>query len=270
MFTHLNRIDHCFNDLRSKGQKAFVAYIAAGDPDLTVTEKLARSFERIGVDILELGVPFSDPLADGVVNQLAADRALKSGTSLTKILQTVKKLRSKGLQIPIVLFTYFNPIHRYGLEKFVQDAARAGVDGVLNLDLPPEESDSYSKLMEKAGLHLIYLIAPTTLSSRLRSIARESRGFIYYVSREGVTGMQKSIHQGIVPRVNEIRRHTKVPIVVGFGISNPEQARQAAYAADGCVVGSAIVKRVGELSKKSSLVPQVTHFVFSLIKPLRR
>ena len=270
MSSNFNRLTEKVKQVKRKKQKLFCAYITLGYPNVSTTEKLILSLDKAGVDILELGFPFSDPLADGVVNQLAADRALKSGTTLKKILHMIKKLRSKGLQIPIVLFTYFNPIHRYGLEKFAQDAAQAGVDGVLNLDLPPEESDSYSELMEKAGLHPIYLIAPTTSSSRLHSMAQKSRGFIYYVSREGVTGMQKSIHQGILSRVNEIRRHTKVPIVVGFGISNPKQVRQVAYAADGCVVGSAIVKRVGEFGKKSSLVSQVTCFVSSLIKPLRR
>lgn len=260
----LNRIDSCFAALRRVRKKAFVAYITAGDPHLTATERLAESFENIGVDLLELGIPFSDPLADGVVNQLAADRGLKSGTTLSGVLKTVRRLRRKGLKMPIVLFTYFNPIHAYGVKRFVRDAAKAGVDGVLNLDLPPEESTDWSVEMEKAGLYPIYLIAPTTNVSRIRVIARQARGFIYYVSREGVTGMRKNLADDLAARIREIRRHTKVPVVVGFGVSSAKQAKQAASAADGCVVGSAIVHRIGELGKKPSLVPQVTRWVASL------
>ena len=268
--SHLNRIDACFAALRAARRKAFVAYITAGDPNLKTTAQLAHSFERAGVDILELGVPFSDPLADGVVNQLAAERALKSGTTLKDILDLVASLRRRGVKMPLVLFTYFNPIHRYGATIFVRDAARAGVDGVLNLDLPPEESASYSALMERAGLHPIYLISPTTPPSRIARIARKARGFIYYVSREGVTGMREKLAGGIVSRIREIRRHTKAPVVVGFGISTPQQVRRTAGVADGCVVGSAIVHRIGEMKKKTSLVPQVTRFVASLAAPLKK
>jgi len=260
----LNRIDACFSALRAAGRKAFVAYITAGDPNLKITAQLARSFERVGVDILELGVPFSDPLADGVVNQLAAERALKSGTTLKGILDLVAGLRRQKMKMPLVLFTYFNPIHCYGIEKFARDAARAGMDGVLNLDLPPEESDSWFVLMQQVGLHPILLISPTTPPPRIARIARKARGFIYYVSREGVTGMQKNLAGGIVSRIREIRRHTKAPVVVGFGISTPQQVRQAAGVADGCVVGSAIVHRIGEIRKKTTLVPEVVRLVRSL------
>jgi tryptophan synthase alpha chain len=268
-YSSSNRIDQCFAQLRKEKRKAFVAYITAGDPNLATTARLARSFEKAGVDVLELGVPFSDPLADGVVNQLAADRAIKAGTTLSGILRTVQKLRRDGMEMPIVLFTYFNPIHRYGLQRFIKDAIRSGVDGVLNLDLPPEESDLSIKLMEKNGLHSIHLIAPNTPSSRIRSIAQKSRGFIYYVSREGVTGMRKNLAEGISSRIHQIQRNTQVPVVVGFGISSPGQVQKAAEFADGCVVGSAIVQRICELNGKSSLVPQVTRFVSSLVKPLR-
>ena len=267
---NINRIDHCFNALRVAKRKAFVAYITAGDPDLRTTEKLVRSLDHAGVDILELGVPFSDPLADGVVNQLAADRALRSGATLKRILTMVSHLRREGCRMPLVLFTYFNPIHRHGLERFVRDAARTGVDGVLNLDLPPEESAVYATLMKRAGIHPIYLIAPTTSSSRMATIARHARGFIYYVSRDGVTGMRKNLAGGINPRIHEMRRHTRVPIVVGFGVSTPQQVRQAANMADGCVVGSAIVHRIAEIRRKASLVSQISRFVKSLARPLRK
>lgn len=264
-----NRLDTRFARLRETGRKAFVAYITAGDPDLETTARLARAFESIGVDVLELGIPFSDPLADGVVNQLAAERALKAGVTLAGVLRMVARLRREGLKMPLVLFTYFNPIHRYGLEKFTRAAARAGVDGVLNLDLPPEESVAYVRLMRQAGLHPIQLIAPTTDRSRMNGITRNAQGFIYYVSREGVTGMRKNLAAGVAAKIREIRRHSRLPIVVGFGISTPQQVRAAAAAADGCVVGSAIVHRIGTLNGKASLVPQVTRWVASLIQPLR-
>ena len=264
----LNRIDVCFTALRDAKRKAFVAYITAGDPNLKITAQLIRAFERVGVDILELGIPFSDPLADGVVNQLAADRALKSGTTLSKALQMVAQLRRDGLKMPLVFFTYFNPIHRYGIQKFVREAACAGVDGILNLDLPPEEAESYIALMEREGIHPIYLIAPTTHPSRISKIVRKARGFIYYVSREGVTGMRKGITEGLALRIREIRRYTKIPIVVGFGISTPQQVYQVSRIADGCVVGSAIVHQIGELGKKHEAIPKITRWVSSLIKPL--
>jgi tryptophan synthase alpha chain len=264
----LNRIDSSFLRLRSRRRKAFVAYITAGDPSLDATEKMAHAFEAKGVDILELGVPFSDPLADGVVNQLAADRALKAGTSLHKILRSVSKMRRHGLKIPIVLFTYFNPIHRYGVADFVRDAARAGVDGILNLDLPSEEAAGFESLLKKRNLHSICLIAPTTEGKRLVEIAKKARGFIYYVSREGVTGMQTKVAQGVNSRMNQIRRLTRTPIVIGFGISTPVQVRQVASFADGCVVGSAIVDRIGKIGDDKSLVRNVSRFVGSMVAPL--
>ena len=264
-----NRIDECFSRLRRSRRKAFVAYLTAGDPDLAATRSLVEMFEKAGVDILELGVPFSDPLADGVVNQLAADRALKSGTTLKGILQTVSKLRRNGCRLPLVLFTYFNPLHRHGVQRFIRDASKAGVDGVLNLDLPPEESEAYGVWMERAGLHPIYLVAPTTSPDRLAGIAGKARGFIYYVSREGVTGMQKTLAQGIVSRVRQIRRHTRVPVVVGFGISTPKQVRLAAQLADGCVVGSAIVDRIGRIGRSPALARRVGTFVRSLTRSIQ-
>ncbi|MDD2708263.1 MAG: tryptophan synthase subunit alpha [Verrucomicrobiae bacterium] len=265
----MNRIDRHFTALRKTGKKAFVAYITAGDHSLDVTASLVREFEKSGVDAVELGVPFSDPLADGAVNQSAADRALRSGTSLAGILRTVEKLRREGAQIPLILFTYFNPIHRYGLKRFVTDAAKAGVDGVLYLDLPPEESGECLDLMESAGLHAIHLVSPTTPDARLARIVRRARGFIYYVSREGVTGMQSKLQGGIAANVARIRRCTKLPLVIGFGISTPAQVKSAASFADGCVVGSVIVKRIGELQGKPGLARQVAALVRRLAAPLK-
>lgn len=264
-----NRIDARFAALRASRQKAFVAYIAAGDPGLTYTVRLVHALELAGVDVLELGVPFSDPLADGVVNQLAADRALRSGTTLRKVLDAVARLRRGGVKMPLVLFTYFNPIHRYGVARFARDAVKAGVDGVLNLDLPPEEAGAYAAAMDRAGLRVIYLVAPTSDHARIRAIARKAKGFIYYVSREGVTGMRKNLARGIETRIQKIRKHTRTPIVVGFGISTPDQVLQAAAFADGVVVGSAIVARIGRLGRKATMVPGVARFVRSLVRPLR-
>ncbi|MBL9126507.1 MAG: tryptophan synthase subunit alpha, partial [Verrucomicrobiales bacterium] len=220
----MNRIEQRFADLRARGQKGLVVYIGAGDPDLAATHDLALAFDRAGVDVLELGVPFSDPLADGIVNQLAAQRGLESGTTPSRVLETVAAIR-RSSSVPIVLYIYFNLLHRVGLERFVEQAARAGVDGLLVLDLPPEESEAYEALMAKAGLSNIYLIAPTTPDDRMELIARRARGFIYYVSREGVTGMQSKISDTIAAMTAKIRAHTELPIAIGFGISDPDQAR---------------------------------------------
>ena len=261
----MNRIDAKFQALRAAGEKGFVAYIAAGDPTLKATAALAREFERVGVDVLELGVPFSDPLADGVVNQLAAERALRSGTTLQGVFDMVAGLRRDGCQIPIVFYIYFNLIHRYGVKQFAVSAEAAGVDGVLALDLPPEEAVSYEREMCRAGVHPIYLIAPTTPASRLKSICRHAGGFIYYVSREGVTGMQKTVAASIGAKVAAIRRLTKVPVAVGFGISTPEQAREVALNADAVVVGSAIVNQIA----KGRDAKSVARFVAPMVKAVK-
>ena len=264
----MNRITERFAALQKKGQKGFIVYIGAGDPNLDATRQLALAFDEIGVDVLELGVPFSDPLADGLVNQLAAQRGLQSGTTPVKVLQTVTGIRQKS-QIPIVLYIYFNLIHRHGLEKFIADAAQAGVNGLLALDLPPEESENYEALMAKAGLCVIYLIAPTTPDRRIRTIARRGTGFIYYVSREGVTGMQKNVSDSIGEMTAKIRSHTHLPVAVGFGISNPEQARAVAAAADAVVVGSAIVNEIAEHGNSPDLIAKVTSFTAKLIKAVK-
>jgi len=259
----MNRIVEKFARLKSAGQKSLVVYIGAGDPNLEATRQLALAFDRAGVDILELGVPFSDPLADGLVNQLAAQRGLESGTTPPKLLATIAALR-KDSQIPIVLYIYFNLIHKVGLEKFIADCAAAGVDGLLVLDLPPEESDNYEALMKKYGLCHIYLVAPTTPEDRMELIVKRGAGFIYYISREGVTGMQTSVATNLSTQIAKLRSHTSLPIAVGFGISNPEQAQAVAAAADGCVVGSAIVNQIAEHGKSPELVARVSAFVKSL------
>lgn len=240
-----------------------VIYLGAGDPDLDASRRLALGLERAGVDILEFGVPFSDPLADGVVNQLAAQRGLASGTTPPRVLAMIRDLR-RDSQIPVVLYIYFNILHRVGLDTFIRDAAAAGVDGLLVLDLPPEESANYEALMEAAGLCPIYLIAPTTPEERIALIAPRARGFIYYVSREGVTGMQASVNATIGERTALIRSHTRLPIAIGFGVSNPEQARQVSEHGDAVVVGSAVVSRIASAGSSPDLVGQVCGFVESL------
>jgi tryptophan synthase alpha chain len=260
----MNRIVERFARLKREGQKGFIVYIGAGDPDLGTTRQLALAFDRLGVDVLELGVPFSDPLADGLVNQLAAQRGLESGTTPPKVLETVAAIR-RDSQIPVVLYIYFNLVHRRGLERFIQDAAQAGVDGLLVLDLPPEEGDNYETLMEQAGLCNIYLVAPTTPDERIEFIVRRAKGFVYYVSREGVTGMQTKVADTLAPMAAKIRAHTDLPIAVGFGISTPEQASVVAQTAEAVVVGSAIVNQIAEHGGKLDLVRAVSGFVGSLL-----
>src|SRR5512137_1265174 len=259
----MNRLEQRFASLRQKHEKGFIAYIGAGDPNLEATRRLALAFDKLGVDVLELGVPFSDPLADGLVNQLAAQRGLDSGTTPLKVLQTVAAIR-RECQIPIVLYIYFNLIHRCGVERFIRDAAQAGVDGLLVLDLPPEESDGYEALMRQAELCNIYLVAPTTPGDRIELIVKRGAGFIYYVSREGVTGMQAKVADTIAQMTTKIRAHTNLPIAVGFGISTPEQAKIVAASAQAVVVGSAIVNQIAQYGSSPDLVPKVSAFVKKL------
>ncbi len=264
----MNRITERFAQLQSAGQKGLIVYIGAGDPDLEATRRLALAFEKAGVDVLELGVPFSDPLADGLVNQLAAQRGLRSGTTPAKVLAAVAGLRLEA-RIPIVLYIYFNLIYHYGLERFIEDAARAGVDGLLVLDLPPEEAAAYESRMAEAGLAVIYLVAPTTPEDRVEKIVKRGSGFVYYVSREGVTGMQTQVSDTISSRVELIRAHTPLPVAVGFGISNPEQAKAVAAVADAIVVGSAIVNQIALHGQQPDLVPRVAGFVEALARAIK-
>ncbi len=264
----MNRIVARFERLRAAGQKGFIAYIGAGDPDLEATRQLAIAFDGAGVDVLELGVPFSDPLADGLVNQLAAQRGLASGTTPPRLLETVAAIRRES-QIPIVLYVYYNLLHRVGTEKFIADCAAAGVDGLLVLDLPPEEADSYERVMRDAGMCAIWLVAPTTPDERIARIVARATGFIYYISREGVTGMQEKVADSIRERVSRIRACCDLPVAVGFGVSNPAQARQVAEAADAVVVGSAIVQQIANLGRGPDLVPRVTDFVRALVQAVR-
>jgi tryptophan synthase alpha chain len=268
------RIERLFARCRGENRAAFVPYICAGDPNFARTVEIALALERNGADLLELGLPFSDPLADGIVNQLAAQRALEAGATAHGVLDCVREIR-RASEIPIVLYTYLNPIFRFGIEKFNQAAADAGVDGLLILDLPPEEDASGQKLdgfkpsssnhpgdsKKTEDIVLVRLIAPTTPPERIALIAKAARGFIYYVSREGVTGAQDSVAQSLEEKLTMIRQCTDLPIAVGFGISKPEQAAIVAKIAEAVVVGSAIVDLIGKIGDRDDLADSVGKFV---------
>ena len=261
-----NRIDPTFARLREKGEKGFIAYISAGDPSLAATRELALALEKCGVDLLELGIPFSDPLADGIVNQLAAQRALDAGTTPQGVLNCVREIR-RDSQMPIVLYTYMNPVYAFGFQKFLHEAESAGVDGLLILDLPPDETDA--ELAFTGSLKRIRLVAPTTPPARIAEITENADGFIYYISREGVTGEQTSVAGSIADRVAAIRRTTDLPVAIGFGVSNPEQAREVAQSGDAVVVGSAIVKRIAEHGRDADLIAKVSEFVRPLVRAVK-
>jgi tryptophan synthase alpha chain len=265
----MNRIVERFARLKREQQKGFIVYICAGDPDLGSTRQLALAFDQLGVDILELGVPFSDPLADGLVNQLAAQRGLESGTTPPKVLETVAAIRKES-QLPIVLYIYFNLVYRYGMERFLKHASEAGVDGLLVLDLPPEEGEKYEAAMGQAGMCNIYLVAPTTPEARIELIVKRARGFVYYISREGVTGMQAKVSETIGQMTAKIRAHTELPIAVGFGISTPEQARMVARNAEAVVVGSAIVNQIAEHGRRPELISRINGFVKPLLEGVKK
>jgi tryptophan synthase alpha chain len=237
------RIGAKFKELRARGEAALIPYVVAGDPDLETTSRLVIEFEQRGADLIELGVPFSDPMADGPANQRAAARGLSAGASLAAILAMVKELRART-EIPIVLFGYYNPIFHYGCDRLAADAARAGVDGLLVVDLPPEEAAELQKPARKNGLDFIYLLAPTTPLERAQKIVRVASGFLYYVSVTGVTGARAELAADLEEHVRRIKGVTGLPVGVGFGISNPEQAARVAAFADAVIVGSALSLRI--------------------------
>jgi tryptophan synthase alpha chain len=259
----MNRINQKFLDLKGQKQKAFIAFITAGDPDLKTTENLVKAFEKAGVDIIELGIPFSDPLADGPTIQASFYRALKKGVTVKKILETVKRIRLKS-SIPIALMGSYNPILHFGEEKFVKACADAGVDGLIVPDLPPEESRSLRSLALRNDIDTIFFVAPTSTDERIRANTRASGGFVYYVSLTGTTGTQKALAPSVVKQVRHIKRFTKKPVCAGFGISTPRQVQEIGRAADGVIVGSAIVKKIEECRGQRDLVGKVARYVRSL------
>jgi len=264
----MKRIEKKFAELKSKGEKALVAYITAGYPDLETTRALIPALARAGVDILEVGVPFSDPTADGLVIQAASKAALESGTTLPQVLDLIAELRGTA-GMPLVLFSYYNPIFSMGSATFAKRAAAAGVDGVLVVDLPAEEAAELRGDTDPAGIDFISLVAPTTGSDRVRKVVKASSGFIYYISVTGVTGTRGPELEETRKNVGTIRSLTKLPVVVGFGVSTPEQARQIGSMADGVVVGSAFVKLIGEKAGSPGLVGSVKAYAASLKAALR-
>ncbi len=251
-----------------------MAYITAGDPHLDQTGELVLALERAGVDFVELGIPFSDPLADGVVNQLAAARALAAGATVAGVLQCVRELRERSA-VPIVLYTYMNPVYAFGFARFLREATAAGVDGLLLLDLPPDEALRNEELRGGAGdgtaavPRMIRLIAPTTPPDRVRAIAAAGEGFLYYVSREGVTGERQELSTSIAEQVAAIRETSDLPVAVGFGISTPAQAAAVADSADAVVVGSAIVRQIGEHGGAADLPARIEAFVRPLVAAVK-
>jgi tryptophan synthase alpha chain len=260
-----NRIDTHLARLRSENTAAFIAYVCGGDPDPATSLQILHALDNAGVDIIEIGLPFSDPLADGIVNQLASERALASGANAKGILEMVREFR-KTSETPIVLYVYLNNLYAYGYEAFQRDALEAGVDGILNLDLPPDEATANPELHAAEGLRQIRLIAPTTGAERIALIAESAEGFIYYVSREGVTGARSEIASNIQEHIDLIRKASALPIAVGFGISSPEQAAAVARMADAVVVGSAIVHTIAEHAGAPDLVDRLAAIVGPLVK----
>lgn len=261
----MGRIGNKFQELKQKNEKALVVYLTAGDPDLTTTEALIPALAAAGVDILEIGVPFSDPTADGPVIQAASLRAIKSGATLAKILEMITRIR-QFMDIPIVLFGYYNPIFIFGCEAFTLRAKAAGVDGILIVDLPPEEAAELKQYTDRTEIDFISLIAPTTSDERIRWILKKAQGFLYYISITGVTGTAKPNIEDIQRDVARIRKACDLPVAVGFGISTPGQAAQIAPHADGIVIGSAIVKMIEEYTDRADLIPRVSSFAGAIKK----
>jgi tryptophan synthase alpha chain len=261
-----NRLDRKFRELKARGQKAFVAYITAGDPSPEATPGLVWALERAGADIVELGMPFSDPLADGVVNQLSAQRALEAGTTPAHLMKILQEVRKRS-QIPLVIYTYFNLLYAYGVERFCTRAHEAGADGLLVLDFPPEELPAGSSFGNGA-LCRISLVAPTSPPERIARIVEKAGGFVYYVSREGVTGMQAQVAGNTEGRIELIRKHTSLPVCVGFGISTPEQAQTVSHQADGAIIGSALVDRIAQWGRDADLAQKLEAFARPLAEAI--
>jgi tryptophan synthase alpha chain len=263
----MSRIEQRFSDLSAKKEKALICYVTAGDPSLDKTKEIILALEAAGVDCVEIGVPFSDPTADGPIIQAASQRALRNGTTLAAILTMIESLR-KTSEIPIVLFGYYNPILSYGTERFAKKAKEAGVDGILVVDLPPEEAQELRQYTDPKGIDFISLIAPTTSTQRMKTIARHATGFLYYISITGVTGTARPKVEDVRKDVMRIRKVTELPLAIGFGISTPEQAKEIAPYADAIVIGSAIVKMIEENSQRPDLVSVVSYYAKEIKKAI--
>ena len=259
----MGRIENAFNTLRQQRKKGFIPYITAGDPDLATTEQLLVTLAQAGATLIELGVPFSDPMADGPVIQRASERALKHGFGLEEVLETAARAR-KQTDTPVILFSYYNPLLQFGLQRLARAARDAGVDGVLVTDLTPEESGEFHNELRAQQLDMIFLIAPTSTDERLRLVAEHASGFIYAVSRAGVTGVRSSVSEEAEKLVNRMRKFSSLPIAVGFGISNAQQVTDVHRYADAVVVGSAIVAEIERLNGAPDLVEHIGQFVAGL------
>ncbi|MDH4028818.1 MAG: tryptophan synthase subunit alpha [Nitrospirota bacterium] len=252
----MNRIDQVFKQIKRENRKALIPYIMAGDPDLGSTKDLVLDLESAGADIIELGVPFSDPLADGPTIQRAAERSLQQGTTLRKVLALVKEIR-RHTRIPLVLMTYYNPVFRFGIERFAEEAVRAGVDGTIIPDLIPDEADDFIRAAKQHGLDTVFLLAPTSTPDRIRKVTKAATGFIYYVSITGITGSKLSMSSAMKNTLEAVKKSSNKPVAVGFGISNPAEASAAAKLADGVIIGSAIVKMIAQGKSVNSFVKNI-------------
>lgn len=265
----MSRISDAFRSARKQGRAAFIPYVTAGDPNLERTVEIALALERAGADVLELGVPFSDPMADGPTNQRAAERALANGTNLGRVLEVVREVRVRS-QLAVVLFTYANPVVRFGIERFSRQAAASGVDGVLFTDVPAEEMAGFRRPLRAARLDAIMLVTPTSKRARMKATAKFGDGFLYLVSRTGVTGAQKDLDHELAANVATARKASRLPVAVGFGISTPDQVSKVAAIADGVVVGSAIVNQIADEGDTDQLAARVEAFAAPLAHACRR
>jgi tryptophan synthase alpha chain len=264
----MNRIDAAFARLKARKQKAFIPYIVAGVPGRKETVELALELEKLGADILEFGYPFSDPMADGVVNQAAANKALELGVDADAYFAMVADIRARS-QMPIIVFSYLNPIYKYGLEAFAKRAKSAGMDGLLLVDMPVEETDEISAICAREGLALIFLAAPTTTPERLAKVLARGTGFLYYISRTGITGERDSFQQDFEAKAAAIKAASKLPVVVGFGVNTPEHVRTVCRLTDGAVVGSALVRRTLEDKPFPALLADFKAYAAPLIAPTK-
>lgn len=265
----MSRIDKRFNELKDLNEGALVCFVTAGDPDIETTRRIILQLEKSGADIVEIGIPFSDPIADGASIQAASMRALEQGVNVAAVLELVRKIRCDS-QLPIVLMTYYNPIVRYGVERFAADAASAGVDGVIITDLTPEESDLWKTEADKSGINTIFLLAPTSADYRIAVVAGLTTGFLYCVSRTGVTGAQSEMGHEVRKLASKIRAKTDIPIAVGFGISKPEHVKEVCGYADGAVVGSRLVDCIAANSTSPKLLDEVDKLVSALKSGTKR
>lgn len=262
-----NRILARVAEAKRRGEKLFCAYLTLGYPSLSYTRDLIREMEALGVDLIELGFPFSDPLADGPVIQAASEAALRRGVGLADSFRVMRQLRRQGTRVPVIFFSYYNPIFHYGLARFARAMSRSGFDGLISPDLPPDEERELPRLLRERGLSMVYLVAPTTERRRIGEIARRSSGFLYYVSLKGVTGLRPRLARDVAGRVRGIKHLTAKPVLVGFGVSTPAQAREAARISDGVIVGSAIIKAIRD---SRGDVKRAARSVRSLVRAVKK